>query len=95
MEITKETVVGTLESSDAMIQITPCKELDLSISSSVEAQFKDAIEEVIRKILKEYKIDRAKIVINDKGALDCVLRARMITAIMRSTNEKIEWKEII
>ncbi|MGM5631068.1 citrate lyase acyl carrier protein [Apibacter raozihei] len=95
MEITKEAVVGTLESSDAMIQIAPCGEIDITISSSVGAQFKEAIEKVIQDTLEEFKIKKAKIVVKDKGALDCVLRARMITAITRSTNEKIEWKQLI
>mgnify|MGYP003364635324 CR=1 FL=1 len=75
---------GTLESSDLFIQIEPDdKELTLEIDSVVANQHLDSIREAVVDTLNEFEISTGKIYIKDKGALDCVIRARMETALKR------------
>jgi citrate lyase subunit gamma (acyl carrier protein) len=44
-------------------------------------------------VLKNLEIESAKITINDKGALDCTIRARVETAVFRACEikENIPW----
>lgn len=84
MKILKNAVAGTLESSDLFIQIEPDdKELTLEIDSVVANQHMDSIREAVVDTLNEFEISTGKIYIKDKGALDCVIRARMETALKR------------
>ena len=84
MKILKNAVAGTLESSDLFIQIEPDdKELTLEIDSVVANQPLDSIRGAVVDTLNEFEISTGKIYIKDKGALDCVIRARMETALKR------------
>lgn len=84
MKILKNAVAGTLESSDLFIQIEPDdKELTLEIDSVVANQHLDSIRGAVVGTLNEFEISTGKIYIKDKGALDCVIRARMETALKR------------
>lgn len=84
MKILKNAVAGTLESSDLFIQIEPDdKELTLEIDSVVANQHLDSIWGAVVDTLNEFEISTGKIYIKDKGALDCVIRARMETALKR------------
>ena len=66
------------------IQIEPDdKELTLEIDSVVANQHLDSIREAVVDTLNEFEISTGKIYIKDKGALDCVIRARMETALKR------------
>lgn len=88
MKILKNAVAGTLESSDLFIQIEPDeKELTLEIDSVVANQYMDSIRAAVLETLKEFDVSTGKIFIKDKGALDCVIRARMETALKEG-----EWK---
>jgi len=94
MKIVKEAVAGTLESSDLMIRVSSSEKLNVNINSTVEAQFGDDILRTVKEILAKLNIDKVEISIDDKGALDCVLRARLLTALMRSTNDYTLWEKI-
>ena len=84
MKILKNAAAGTLESSDLFMQIEPDdKELTLEIDSVVANQHLDSIREAVVDTLNEFEISTGKIYIKDKGALDCVIRARMETALKR------------
>ena len=84
MKILKNAVAGTLESSDLFIQIEPDdKELTLEIDSVVANHHLDSIRGAVVDTLNEFEISTGKIYIKDKGALDCVIRARMETALKR------------
>lgn len=79
----KKGVAGTLESNDALITVYENDQLEIEITSIVYDFFKDEIEAVIKDTLKQLKIEKIKVVIVDKGALDYTIRARLITAIKR------------
>ena len=87
MEITKCAAAGTMESSDVYVEIEPCEELDITVESVVEKQFGDRIEQAVKEVLEEYGVECAKIRIIDRGALDCTIRARVATAVLRAGGE--------
>lgn len=95
MKITKPALAGTLESSDALIRVTPAEELEIEINSSVLAQFGDDIQQSVQAVLNELKVTNAHIVVDDKGALDCVLRARLKAALLRASDEAVEWEALL
>lgn len=92
MKIIKEAIAGTLESSDLQVTVSPQKKLEVIIQSDVMPQFGNQIEAVVNETLQKLEITEGLIVIKDKGALDCAIRARVETAILRGaeTNE-LDW----
>lgn len=88
MEIIKPATAGTMESSDAYIEITPSSEgISIQLESVVKAQFGDSICASVQEVLKENGVKSATVRIVDRGALDCVIRARVETAVMRGKGE--------
>lgn len=97
MEIKRNAVAGTTESSDIMITLDPSETNDISIAliSNVEKQFGRRITEVITNTLQQAGITSAKVTAIDKGALDCTITARTITAVHRALdNSTYNWKEM-
>jgi citrate lyase subunit gamma (acyl carrier protein) len=88
MEIKQNASAGTLESSDALIEMEPSEGgLEIKIESVVKDQFGDEIERVAREVLEDCGVTSAKVRIADRGALECVLRARLETCIARGKGE--------
>lgn len=80
---------GTLESSDAMITIAPAAAgsgISIDLSSVVLKQYGKQIRELANDVLAGAGVCDAEVKINDRGALDCTLRARLTTALRRSQN---------
>lgn len=95
MKINKSAVAGTLESSDALIRIEPANSLTIEINSSVGKQFGEAIEQTVLATLAKLNVAEALVTVEDKGALDCVLQARVKAAVMRATDEAINWETLL
>ena len=93
MIVKQPAVAGTLESSDVQVAIAPNpgSGIDIDLESDVKAQFGEAIEETVRSVLAEFDISEASVRLLDKGALDCVIRARLRCAICRSAEEPYDW----
>ena len=90
MKIIREAMAGTLESSDISVRISPSKGgIDIALTSIVLAQFGDAIKEEITKTLEKLGVKDAAVTADDKGALDCVIRARVQAAVARATDESV------
>ena len=87
MKIVKSASAGTMESSDVYVEIEPAQQLDIQLESVVQAQFGDAILAVANEVLQENGVESASIRITDRGALECVLRARLETALHRGKEE--------
>jgi len=83
-KIVKTGRAGSLESNDLIVEIEPADDLIIEIKSVVEDIFKDQIENVVKKTLKDLNIDKAKIRIDDRGALDFTISARVETAVKRA-----------
>lgn len=81
-------IAGTLESSDIMISLEPNegKGIEIQLKSTVENQFGNQIKKVIREKLEELGVTDVLVIANDKGALDCTIKARVTTAISRASN---------
>lgn len=90
-------IAGTLESSDIIIQIekNEGKGIELSLKSTVENQFGKQIKKVILETLLELGISDAFVIANDKGALDCTIRARVRTAVSRASHQNCFPWEVI
>ena len=74
-----------MESSDAYVEIEPSeKGLELQLSSVVEKQFGQKIKEAVSDVLAQYGVENASVRVVDRGALECVIRARVETAILRT-----------
>jgi citrate lyase subunit gamma (acyl carrier protein) len=87
MKIIKAASAGTLESSDAYVEIEPGKNgIKVQLESVVMDQFGQAIEKTVREVLAEQSVTNANVRIIDRGALDCVIRARVETAVLRGGN---------
>lgn len=87
-KICKYASAGTLESSDAYVEIEPGEEkLEISLESVVEQQFGDVIRQTVLEVLKEQGVERAVVRVVDRGALECVIRARVETAVLRGKGE--------
>ncbi len=86
MQIKTTGIAGTMESSDIMITIAPPsgKGIKIDLESSVEKQFGKQIRKTITDCANKLGINDADITAIDKGALDCVIRARVETAIYRA-----------
>ena len=86
--ISKAASAGTMESSDAYVEIEPGSAgLEIHVESVVEQQFGQAIEAAVRDVLREQQVENAVVRVVDRGALDCVLRARVETALLRAKEE--------
>ena len=85
MEIKETAVAGTLESSDIQIMISKAATgIQIDLQSDVEKQFGDQIRHVITTTLNALGIQAAKVKAVDKGALDCVIKARTIASATAS-----------
>ena len=88
MEIIRRATAGTLESSDAFVEIEANpSSLDIQLESVVREQFGDSILQSVREVLDKSGVTKATVCITDRGALDCVIRARVETAILRGKED--------
>jgi citrate lyase subunit gamma (acyl carrier protein) len=89
-KIVKRAYAGTIESSDVYVELEPNDSgIDIQIESVVLKQFGDAIRGVVVEMLQQFEVEDAKVKIVDRGALDCVIRARVEAAIKRGEGKGI------
>ncbi len=89
MKIVRNGQAGTLESGDVMVIVSPRSreagpELELEVHSIVEAQYGDEVRRVVRETLNELGVADARVTIQDRGALDYCIRARVEAAAHRA-----------
>ena len=95
MKIIRESMAGSLESSDILVRVSPGKgSLDITMSSIVSAQFGNAIQREVTQTLGKLGVTDAVVSVEDKGALDCVIRARVQAAVARATDATLEWSAL-
>ena len=86
-EVLKPASAGTMESSDVLVELVPAEGRQIQLTPVVEAQFGDSIRAVAGEMLDQFGLDNVCLRIDDRGALECVLRARIETAILRAKGE--------
>lgn len=88
MDVCKKATAGTMESSDVYVEITPGEgKIDVQVESIVKAQFGEAIYKTVLDVLRELQVNSASVRIMDQGALECVIRARVETAVLRGKGD--------
>lgn len=89
MEITKQAVAGTVESSDVLVEMSPAEgELQIDLESPVKAQFGESILKTVEEVLKNEGVSSGKVKLQDHGALDCTIRARVLACLHRASGEE-------
>ncbi|WP_047382772.1 MULTISPECIES: citrate lyase acyl carrier protein [unclassified Cetobacterium] len=92
MEIKVKAVAGTLESSDMYVIIEPnATGIELEIESVVMGQYGDDVRRVILESLEELGVTSAKVLVNDKGAIEPVIKSRIQTVVTRAAQQKFTW----
>lgn len=88
MKVKKAASAGTMESSDIMITVEPGENgIEIDLSSDVEKQYGNRIRQVIADTVSELQIEGIRITAVDKGAMDCTVRARVKTAVLRAIRD--------
>ena len=79
--------------SDCLIKMSLSTKggIRIKIESKVESIYGDQINSLLKDILGFYKISNAEILVQDSGALDFVMAARMETAIHQLTGDAKEY----
>lgn len=87
MKIIKPAKAGTMESNDIYVMIMPNENsnIELELESIVMKQFGEEIEKVIRETLASLDVSSAIVKVQDKGALNYTIRARIETAVKRAS----------
>ncbi|MBR0139406.1 MAG: citrate lyase acyl carrier protein [Firmicutes bacterium] len=74
------------QNADCVVVIEPSEGgIEIRLESLVLAQYGDAIIASAKDELARFGVTNAKLSITDRGAIDCVLRARLEAAIKRGT----------
>lgn len=97
MRIEKFGVAGSLESSDAQVMIAPNENgIELEIESSVYYQYGKQIRKLAEEVIANLGIEQATVKIQDSGALDCTIKARIESAYYRAVgqNKNIPWEAL-
>jgi len=97
MKIIKTGMAGSLESSDVLITVDSnnSKGREISLDSTVKRQYGKQILKVVNETLDTLSITDVKIRLEDKGALDCTIRARLEAAVYRAAGSKTyPWEKL-
>ena len=93
MLLKRPAIAGTLESSDVMVTVTPNpgRGVEIELDSEVKAAFGASIEETVRRELELAGVTDAHLLLRDRGALDCVISARVRCALYRAAETAYDW----
>jgi citrate lyase subunit gamma (acyl carrier protein) len=75
---------GTLESSDCLVTVTPSDGNTIEYEGANSAIFSKRTGKIALEMIEKYSIEGAAIRIQDQGALEVTLRARIETALERA-----------
>lgn len=84
MKIQRKGQAGTMQSSDLMVIVEPADGLVIEIESTVKKQFEHLIRAKLEQVLAKHAAEDARISVNDRGALDYAIEARLETALRRA-----------
>lgn len=89
--ILREAEAGLQDKGDLLVRIEPdptCSGIKLELRSKVMSLFGEQIRKTILEEFSNYSVVDAKVVVDDHGALDYAIRARVQAAIERATREE-------
>ncbi|HET7839861.1 MAG TPA: citrate lyase acyl carrier protein [Rectinemataceae bacterium] len=94
MEIIKTGIAGTLESCDASVTVERAAELELLVESA-DRRFAKSVRQAALAALAELGVKTARVTVREKSALDCTVRARVLTACLRAAGlESAPWEAL-
>lgn len=82
--ILRTACAGSASSGDVRITVAPADKTAITIVSPLLRRFGEAIRNTVEAVLAEQKVAAAVVTVEDFGALDWILRARLETAINRA-----------
>lgn len=86
-KLLKSAQAGTVESNDILIVLAPGDAgtgIHVELVSPTMQQYGKQMRNLITEILVGRGVHDAQVHANDRGALDCTIRARVITALERA-----------
>ncbi len=89
MKLQRQAIAGSLESSDCLVMVKPADELRVDLDSIVIERYGQQIRRVIMEAIAEMGIRKGYFRIQDKGALDYCIKARVRTAIKRAGDRNV------
>ncbi len=84
MTIERKAQAGTIQSSDLMVFVEPAEGLTIQIESTVQRQFEHLIRSKLEEVLRANGVTAGRVRVNDRGALDYAIQARLETALQRA-----------
>jgi citrate lyase subunit gamma (acyl carrier protein) len=84
VSIARKAQAGTMQSSDLMVFVEPAGELVIEIESTVKRQFEHLIRAKVEEVLRAQRVTSGRVRLNDRGALDYAIQARLETALARA-----------
>ncbi len=92
MEILRPASAGTLESCDAAVTVEPraadaMPAIEVVIEGG-DGRFASQVRAAALAALGELGVERARIHVRDRSALDCTVRARVLAACLRAAEAK-------
>lgn len=75
---------GSVESSDCLITLYQNEGIEIEIKSIVLAQYGSQIRKVVMDTLGLYGLNNLRVDVNDLGAFDFTIKARLIAALKRA-----------
>ncbi len=88
MEIVAKSQCGSLESSDLLVYIEPYNSIKIEVTSSISTKHNEEIKFLVKSELNNRKINKVYIKIQDNGAMNLTIRARLKTALNRGGSSR-------
>jgi len=88
MQVQGRAMAGTLESNDVMVTVSPAQALEVQVTSIVLGQFGEELKRVALDTAAQLGVQGALIELDDRGAVECTVRARVETALTRAKEAK-------
>ena len=98
MEIKETASAGTIEKCDCLVTVSKGEgDIKINLSSKVLYQYGDSIRNTILQTLKKLDVNDVTIDVEDMGAFEYVIVARLEAAIYRSQKQmdQIPWGDLL
>lgn len=80
-------ICGNEKDSDVLVTVDlEHQGIEIIIESKLKKMFGKLMEKAVREVLEDMKVENAKVLVQDFGALDFVIKGRTRTAIRRAMN---------
>ena len=98
MEIKETASAGTIDKCDCLVTVSKGEgDIKINLSSKVLYQYGDSIRNTILQTLKKLDINDVTVDVEDMGAFEYVIMARLEAAIYRSQKQmdQIPWGDLL